>query len=127
MAEAETAREGERIAEIQTRLVDIEAHNAPARAARILKRLGFDEAAQDGRFRNFPAAGACGWRLRRCCSPSPTSCCWMSRPTISTSKACCGSRYLQTCGTILIVSHDRDLLDDAAEHILHLERGKLTL
>src|SRR3984957_229138 len=46
MAEAETASDPERIAEIHTRLVDIEAHNAPARAARILKGLGFDEAAQ---------------------------------------------------------------------------------
>ena len=44
MAEAETASEPERIAEIHTRLVDIEAHTAPARAARILKGLGFDEA-----------------------------------------------------------------------------------
>ena len=44
MAEAEIASEPARIAEIQTRLVDIEAHNAPARAARILKGLGFDEA-----------------------------------------------------------------------------------
>src|ERR1700721_731301 len=46
MTEAETANDPERIAEIHTRLVDIEAHNAPARAARILKGLGFDEAAQ---------------------------------------------------------------------------------
>jgi ATP-binding cassette, subfamily F, member 3 len=44
-AEAETASDPERIAEIHARLVDIEAHNAPARAARILKGLGFDEAA----------------------------------------------------------------------------------
>ena len=61
MAEAETASEGERIAEIQTRLVDIEAHNAPARAARILKGLGFDEAAQapvaSGIFRRLAHAG----------------------------------------------------------------------
>src|ERR1700722_10520288 len=45
-AEAQTASDPGRIAEIHARLVDIEAHNAPARAARIHKGLGFDEGAQ---------------------------------------------------------------------------------
>ena len=36
--------------------------------------------------------------------------------------------YLKTCpATILVISHDRDLLDDVAQQILHLDRGKLTL
>src|SRR3546814_16207012 len=47
MAESETATDPHRIAEIQTRLIDIEAHAAPARAARILAGLGFDEAVPD--------------------------------------------------------------------------------
>ena len=42
IAESETAADPIRIAEIQTRLADIEAHAAPARAARILSGLGFD-------------------------------------------------------------------------------------
>ncbi len=46
LAEAETAEDGHRIAEIHTRLADIDAHAAPARAAKILAGLGFDEAAQ---------------------------------------------------------------------------------
>ena len=60
MAEAETANDPERIAEIHTRLVDIEAHNAPARAARILQGLGFDEAAQARSLGEFSG----GWRMR---------------------------------------------------------------
>ncbi|MET0707088.1 MAG: ATP-binding cassette domain-containing protein, partial [Tardiphaga sp.] len=44
--EAETADDPHRIAEIQTRLADIAAHAAPARAAGILAGLGFDAAAQ---------------------------------------------------------------------------------
>src|SRR6202789_4636036 len=60
MAEAETASDPERIAEIHARLVDIEAHNAPARAARILKGLGFDEAAQARSLGEFSG----GWRVR---------------------------------------------------------------
>jgi len=60
LSEAETAGDPERIAEIQTRLVDIEAHNAPARAARILNGLGFDEAAQSRPLEEFSG----GWRMR---------------------------------------------------------------
>ena len=82
-----------------------------------------------GRARNSPAAGACGWRSPPCCSPSPTCCCSTSRPTISISKARSGSRI--TSRTIrapcIVISHDRDLLDNAVDWILHLEAGKLTL
>ncbi|MFN3613195.1 MAG: ATP-binding cassette domain-containing protein, partial [Rubrimonas sp.] len=46
LAEAETAVDPHRIAEIQTRLADIEAHSAEARAASILSGLGFDAAAR---------------------------------------------------------------------------------
>ena len=58
--EAETATDPTRIAEIQTRLVDIDAHSAEARAASILAGLGFDEAAQGRPCRSFSG----GWRMR---------------------------------------------------------------
>ena len=56
-------------------------------------------------------------------------CCSTSRPTISISKARSGSRaiFKSYPHTVIIVSHDRDLLNRAAGAILHLERGKLTL
>ncbi len=60
MGEAEEANDPLRIAEIQTRLVDIDAHAAPARAARILSGLGFDEAAQNRALSEFSG----GWRMR---------------------------------------------------------------
>ena len=60
LTEAERAIDPERIAEIQTRLVDIDAHSAPARAARILSGLGFDEAAQNRTLSEFSG----GWRMR---------------------------------------------------------------
>ncbi len=56
--EAEAATDPERIAEIQTRLVDNDAHAAPARAARILSGLGFDEAAQARALSEYSG----GWR-----------------------------------------------------------------
>ena len=64
MAEAETARDPHRIAEIQTRLIDIDAHSAEARAATILNGLGFDAAAQApallGFLRRLADAGGAG-------------------------------------------------------------------
>jgi ATP-binding cassette subfamily F protein 3 len=129
MAEAETASEPERIAEIHTRLVDIEAHNAPARAARILKGLGFDGAAQGRSLQEFSG----GWRMRVALAAvlfSEPDILLLDEPTnyLDLEGVLWLTDYLRTCpATILVISHDRDLLDDVAEQILHLDRGKLTL
>ncbi len=71
-----------RIADIQTRLTDIDAWSAEARAATILDGLGFDTADQQRRPATSAAAGGCAWRWRGCCSRSPTCCFWTNRPTI---------------------------------------------
>ena len=94
LAEAETAHDPHRIAEIQTRLVDIDAHSAPARAAAILSGLGFSTADQARPCRNSPAAGACAWHSPRRCLRRPIFCCSTSPPTISISKARSGSRTI---------------------------------
>src|SRR3954452_17575927 len=60
LAEAETARDPHRIAEIQTRLADIGAHSAPARAPAILSGLGFSHAEQQRPCAEFSG----GWRMR---------------------------------------------------------------
>src|SRR5205085_2335306 len=60
LAEADTARDPHRIAEVQTRLAEIRAHAAPSRAAAILAGLGFDEAAQQRPCMDFSG----GWRMR---------------------------------------------------------------
>ncbi|RUV28084.1 ABC-F family ATP-binding cassette domain-containing protein, partial [Mesorhizobium sp. M1A.T.Ca.IN.004.03.1.1] len=60
LAEAETASDPHRIAEIQMRLIDIDAHSAEARAASILAGLGFDQAAQARPASSFSG----GWRMR---------------------------------------------------------------
>src|SRR5882672_1914001 len=59
LGEAETATDPHRIAEIHTRLADIGAHAAPARAASILAGLGFDAAARARPCREFSG----GWRM----------------------------------------------------------------
>ena len=128
-SEAEDASDPERIAEIQTRLVDIDAHAAPARAARILSGLGFDEAAQNRALSEYSG----GWRMRVALAAvlfSEPDILLLDEPTnyLDLEGVLWLTDYLKTCpSTIVVISHDRDLLDDVADHILHLERAKLTL
>ncbi|MDE3177256.1 MAG: ABC-F family ATP-binding cassette domain-containing protein [Pseudomonadota bacterium] len=129
LAEAEHAHDAHRIAEIQTRLADIDAHAAPARAARILAGLGFDEAAQGRALSEFSG----GWRMRVALAAvlfSAPDLLLLDEPTnyLDLEGALWLVDYLKTYpATVVIISHDRDLLDDVANHILHLDRGKLTL
>jgi ATP-binding cassette subfamily F protein 3 len=129
LAEAETATDPHRIAEIQTRLADIGAHAAPARAAGILAGLGFDAAAQARPCSEFSG----GWRMRVALAAvlfAEPDLLLLDEPT----------NYLDLEGTlwltghlaryphtVIVISHDRDLLDEAVDWTLHLERGKLTL
>ena len=128
-AEAESASDPERIADIQTRLVDIDAHAAPARAARILSGLGFDEAAQNRALSEYSG----GWRMRVALAAvlfSEPDILLLDEPTnyLDLEGVLWLTDYLKTCpSTIVVISHDRDLLDDVADHILHLDRGKLSL
>ena len=76
--------------------------------------------------RRCPAASGAGSRCARCCSSSPTCCCSTSPPTTSTPRA---SHWLEQHlakypGTVLAVTHDRYFLDNVAEWILELDRGR---
>ncbi|MBS0252304.1 MAG: ABC-F family ATP-binding cassette domain-containing protein [Proteobacteria bacterium] len=129
LAEAETATDPERIAEIQMRLTDIDAHSAPARAARILSGLGFDEDAQRRACREFSG----GWRMRVALGAIlflKPDILLLDEPTNYLDLE--GTLWLENHlksypHTVLIVSHDRDLLNTAVTEILHLDKGKLTL
>ena len=129
LAEADTATDGHRIAEIQERLFDINAHSAPARAAQILSGLGFDEEAQNRSCREYSG----GWRMRVALAAIlflEPEILLLDEPTNYLDLE--GTMWLESYlekypHTVLIVSHDRDLLNRAVGHILHLERGKLTL
>lgn len=129
LAEADHASDPHRIAEIQIRLTDIDAHSAPARAAQILSGLGFDETAQARACGEFSG----GWRMRVALAAVlflEPELLLLDEPTnyLDLEGTLWLETYLRTYPhTVLIVSHDRDLLNRAVGAILHLERGKLTL
>ncbi|MBN9670015.1 ABC-F family ATP-binding cassette domain-containing protein [Roseibium aggregatum] len=128
LEEAETETDPDRIAEIHTRLADIGAHTAEARAGAILSGLGFDAAAQQRPCSSFSG----GWRMRVALAAvlfSEPDLLLLDEPT----------NYLDLEGTlwlenyvaryphqVLLISHDRDLLNKAVDSIVHLDRGKLT-
>ncbi|TYO63103.1 ABC-F family ATP-binding cassette domain-containing protein [Bradyrhizobium hipponense] len=127
--EAEGAIDPHRIAEIQTRLVDIDAHSAPSRAAAILSGLGFSAADQVRPCAEFSG----GWRMRVALAATlfaAPDLLLLDEPTNYLDLE--GTLWLEDHlahypRTVIVISHDRDLLESSVDQILHLERGKLTL
>src|SRR5260370_19912908 len=129
LSEAETAHDPHRIAEIQTRLVDIDAHSAPARAAAILSGLGFSSADQARSCSEFSG----GWRMRVALAATlfgAPDLLLLDEPTNYLDLE--GTLWLEDHlanypRTVIVISHDLDLLDTSVSHILHLDRAQLTL
>ena len=127
MQEAETATDAHRIAEIQTRLADIDAHSAEARAATILAGLGFDHEAQKRPASSFSG----GWRMRVALAAvlfAEPDLLLLDEPTNYLDLE--GTMWLENYlakypHTVLLISHDRDLLNRAVDSIVHLEARKL--
>ena len=129
MAESVTATDPIRIGEIHARLTDIDAWSAEGRAASILKGLGFDAEAQQRPCSDYSG----GWRMRVALAGvlfAQPDVLLLDEPT----------NYLDLEGTlwlmdylaryphtVLVISHDRDLLNQSVDQILHLDQAKLTL
>ncbi|MSP20919.1 MAG: ABC-F family ATP-binding cassette domain-containing protein [Alphaproteobacteria bacterium] len=129
LATAETETDPDELGEIYTRLADIDAYTAPSRAASILSGLGFSAEEQLRPCSEFSG----GWRMRVALAAilfSNPDLLLLDEPTnyLDLEGVLWLQDFLQECrSTVLIVSHDRDLLNNSAEFILHLEQGKLTL
>jgi ATP-binding cassette subfamily F protein 3 len=127
LVEAETATDPHRIAEIHTRLADIDAHSAEARAAAILAGLGFDAAAQARPCGDFSG----GWRMR-----VGLAAVLFARPDLLLLDEPTNHLDLEATlwleshlaawpGTLIVISHERRLLNTVVDEIVHLENGKL--
>jgi len=129
MARAETESDPTALADIHTRLHDIGASRAPARAARILSGLGFTEDEQ----RQSCGSLSGGWRMRVALAAilfTEPDILLLDEPTnyLDLEGVVWLERFLKAYPrTVIIISHDRDLLNRAVNHILHLDGGKLTL
>ncbi|QIE54582.1 ABC-F family ATP-binding cassette domain-containing protein [Pikeienuella piscinae] len=129
LAEAEVATDPHRIAEIQLRLTDIDAHSAEARAAAILSGLGFDAAAQARAAAEFSG----GWRMRVALASvlfAAPDLLLLDEPTNYLDLE--GAVWLESFlarypATAMVISHDRGLLNRSVDRILHLSGQKLTL
>ena len=127
LAEAETAQDPTRIAEIHTRLSDIQAYSAESRAGSILSGLGFSGADQLLPCSDFSG----GWRMRVALAAmlfAQPDMLLLDEPTNYLDVE--GAVWLESHirkypGTALIISHDRDFLNEAVTHIAHLRGGKL--
>ena len=128
-AAAEEERDPHRLADVHMRLQDKDAHSAPARAARLLAGLGFSDEAQ----RRPCASFSGGWRMRVALAGllfQEPDLLLLDEPTnhLDLEATLWLEAYLRRYpGTVLLVSHDRDLLNRVVEEILHLEGAKLTL
>lgn len=128
LAEELTTTDPHRIAEIHIRLADIDAHSAESRAATILAGLGFDDAAQRRPASSFSG----GWRMRVALAAvlfAEPDLLLLDEPTNYLDLE--GTLWLENYvskypHTVLLISHDRDLLNRAVNSIVHLDQKKLT-
>jgi ATP-binding cassette, subfamily F, member 3 len=129
LAAVEAAEDPLQAGELHSRLDEIGAYAAPARAARILAGLGFPEHDQRRPCAEFSG----GWRMRVALAAilfAAPDLLLLDEPTnyLDLEGALWLEDYLKRYrGTVLLVSHDRDLLNRTVDSILHLEHGKLTL
>ncbi len=128
LAESEIATDPTRIADVQTRLADIDAWSAEARASSILKGLGFSTSEQ-----SMPcSAFSGGWRMRVALAGvlfARPDLLLLDEPTnyLDLEGAIWLESYLAKYPhTVIVISHDRGLLNRAVGAILHLEDRKLT-
>jgi ATP-binding cassette, subfamily F, member 3 len=128
LAQTETITDPMAIADVYARLEDIDAYNAPARASIILSGLGFDQEAQNKPISDFSG----GWRMRVALAAAlfrDPDLLMLDEPTnhLDFEAIVWLENYLASfTKTLIIISHDRDILNKTATHIVHLDQLKLT-
>jgi ATP-binding cassette, subfamily F, member 3 len=127
--ESEVCADPHRLGDVHERLLAIDAYSAPARAARILLGLGFDEEMQARPLDSYSG----GWKMRVALAAllfSEPDLLLLDEPSnhLDLEATMWLENFLKSYpGTLLVISHERDLLNNVVDSILHLERGKVTL
>ena len=129
LEEAETCTDPDRLGDVHERLLAIDAYSAPARAARILNGLGFDEEMQHRPLDTYSG----GWKMRVALGAllfSQPDVLLLDEPSnhLDLEATLWLENFLKSYpATLLVISHERDFLNNVVDHILHLQGGKLTL
>jgi len=127
LARTEAATDAQELADLHDRLAAISAQSAAARAAAILAGLGFAAATQ-----SRPVAELSGgWRMRVALAGTlfaRPDLLLLDEPTnhLDLEATIWLQGYLESFpGTLVIISHDRDILNAVPERIVRIDRGKL--
>lgn len=129
LAELETCTDMDRMGDVHERLLAIDAYAAPARAAKILSGLGFDEDMQQRPVDSFSG----GWKMRIALGAllfSEPDILLLDEPSnhLDLEATLWLENFLKSYpATLVVISHERDLLNKVVDHILHLQGGQLTL
>jgi ATP-binding cassette subfamily F protein 3 len=129
MAEAESCHDPDRLGHVYDRLLAIDAYTADARAARVLLGLGFDEEMQRRPLDSYSG----GWKMRVALAAllfSEPDVLLLDEPSnhLDLEATLWLESFLKSYpGTLIVISHERDLLNNVVDTIAHLEGGKLTL
>ena len=129
LIESETCEDPDRLGEVYERLMAIDAYTAPARAASILVGLGFDEEMQNRPLDSYSG----GWKMRVALAAllfSEPDLLLLDEPSnhLDLEATLWLENFLKAYpNMIVIISHERDLLNNVVDNILHLEGGKVFL
>lgn len=129
LIELETCTDMDRMGDVHERLLAIDAYAAPARAAKILNGLGFDEEMQKRPIDSFSG----GWKMRVALGAllfSEPDILLLDEPSnhLDLEATLWLENFLKSYpATLVVISHERDLLNKVVDHILHLQGGQLTL
>ena len=129
LEELETCTDMNRMGDVHDRLLAIDAYSAPSRAAKILSGLGFDEEMQKRPVESFSG----GWKMRIALGAllfSEPDILLLDEPSnhLDLEATLWLENFLKSYpATLVVISHERDLLNKVVDHILHLQGGQLTL
>ena len=119
----------EAVAEAHHRLEEVNGYDGTARAGRLLHGLGFSADTHEKPVSDFSG----GWRVRLNVARAlmtPSDLLLLDEPTnhLDLDAVVWMEEWLKRyAGTLLVISHDREFLDNVTTHILHLHDGRAKL